>query len=44
MSTPNANRLNILTSAEITEIYGLPQFGDEERRQYFDMSAQESCG
>lgn len=41
MTKPNANRLNILTPAEITELYGLPQFGDEERRHYFDMSAQE---
>jgi hypothetical protein len=41
MTKPNANRLNILTPSEITELYGLPQFGDEERRHYFDMSAQE---
>ena len=41
MQTPNAHRLNILTPSEINELYSLPQFGDEERQQYFDMSAQE---
>lgn len=41
MTKPNANRLHILTPAEITELFGLPQFGDEERCHYFDTSAQE---
>jgi hypothetical protein len=41
MQTPNAHRLNILTPSEINELYSFPQFGDEERQQYFDMSAQE---
>ena len=41
MKKSNSNRLNILTSAEITELYGLPRFDDGERRHYFDMSQQE---
>jgi len=41
MQTPNAHRLNILTPSEIKDLYGLPQFGDQERQQYFEMSAQE---
>lgn len=41
MQTPNAHRLNILTPSEINELYSLPQFGDEDRQLYFDMSAQE---
>lgn len=41
MQTPNAHRLNILTPSEIKYLYGLPQFGDQERQQYFEMSAQE---
>ena len=41
MQVSNAHRLNILTPAEIVELYGRPHFGDEERALYFDMSAHE---
>jgi hypothetical protein len=34
-------RLAILSTREITELYGLPRFTDEERRLYFDLSEPE---
>ena len=41
MSSANSHRLNILTSAEINDLYGLPRFGDNERQLFFDMSETE---
>lgn len=41
MSSADSHRLNILTSAEINELYGLPRFGDNERQLFFDMSEAE---
>jgi hypothetical protein len=32
MSSADSHRLNILTSAEINDLYGLPRFGDNERQ------------
>jgi hypothetical protein len=41
MSSADSHRLNILTAAEINELYDLPQFGDNERQLFFDMSEAE---
>ena len=37
----NSRRLSILTKREIDDLYGLPQFNDEDRCFYFDLSADE---
>ena len=37
----NSRRLSILTKREIDDQYGLPQFNDEDRCFYFDLSADE---
>ena len=34
-------RLSILSSHEIDELFGLPNFSDDDRRLYFDLSAKE---
>lgn len=34
-------RLSTLSSHEIDELFGLPNFSDDERRLYFDLSAKE---
>jgi Domain of unknown function (DUF4158) len=36
-----SRRLDILSAREITDLYGLPSFTDEERRLYFDLSESE---
>jgi hypothetical protein len=36
-----SRRLDILSAREITDLYGLPSFTDEERRLYFDLSPAE---
>jgi hypothetical protein len=36
-----SRRLDILSAREITDLYGLPSFTDEERRLYFDLSPTE---
>ncbi len=36
-----SRRLEILSAREITDLYGLPSFTDEERRLYFDLSPAE---
>ena len=33
-------RLSILSSHEIDELFGLPNFSDDDRRLYFDLSAK----
>lgn len=35
------NRLNILTDAEIQELYGLPDFTEQEQMQYFSLAPDE---
>ncbi|AHX13360.1 transposase [Dyella jiangningensis] len=41
--TTNPHRLAILASEEIDDLYGLPQFTDDERLLYFDLSAAEQA-
>ena len=36
-----SRRLDILSAREITDLYGLPSFTDEERRLYFDLGESE---
>jgi len=36
-----SRRLSILTTQEIADLYGLPQFSEEDRRLYFDLSPDE---
>jgi hypothetical protein len=38
-----SRRLDILSAREITDLYGLPSFTDEERRLYFDLSPAEQA-
>jgi hypothetical protein len=38
-----SRRLSILTTQEIEELYGLPQFSEEDRRLYFELSAAEKA-
>jgi hypothetical protein len=37
----DSHRLSILTAEEIEDLYGFPRFTDEDRHQYFDLSAPE---
>ena len=41
MPPSESRRLDILSAREITDLYGLPSFTDEERRLYFDLSESE---
>jgi len=44
MPSTESHRLNILTQSEISDIYNLPQFDDEDRQYYFAMSdAEQAC-
>lgn len=36
-----ARRLTILSSEEISSLYDLPKFNDDDRRLYFDLSTVE---
>ena len=36
-------RLQILGQDEIDELYGLPQFSDEERERYFALTSSEKA-
>lgn len=38
----NSRRLSILSAAEVGDLYGVPNFTQEERCLYFDLSAKES--
>lgn len=40
-SATSSHRLNILTPEEIEDLYGLPQFTDDDRNLYFDLSPPE---
>ncbi|CAM5550734.1 hypothetical protein RLIN73S_05916 [Rhodanobacter lindaniclasticus] len=40
-SAPSSHRLNILTPEEVEDLYGLPQFSDDDRNLYFDLSPLE---
>ena len=39
----HSRRLSILSAAEINDLYGLPNFTQDERSLYFDLSARESA-
>ncbi len=39
--TKESRRLSILSTQEINEIFERPNFTDDERRLYFDLSASE---
>ena len=41
--TARAHRLAILTSEEIDDLYGLPNFTDEDRSSYCDLGAVEQA-
>jgi TnpA family transposase len=41
MPPSESRRLDILSAREITDLYGLPAFTDQERRLYFDLSESE---
>lgn len=41
MSSVRAHRLAILSHEEVDELYGLPQFTDDDRHTYFDLSPPE---
>lgn len=38
-----SHRLSILSDEEIQDLYGLPQFNDEDRQLYFDLSPAEKA-
>lgn len=40
-SATSSHRLNILTPEEIEDLYGLPQFTDDDRNLYFDLNPPE---
>ncbi|WP_010304404.1 hypothetical protein [Candidatus Odyssella thessalonicensis] len=37
----NNKRLTILTSEEITDLYGIPSFDDDERAAFFSLESVE---
>lgn len=43
MSSARDHRLAILSREEIDELYGLPQFTDDDRHTYFDLSVPEQA-
>lgn len=40
-SASSSHRLNILTPEEVEDLYGLPQFTDDDRKLFFDLSPPE---
>jgi Domain of unknown function (DUF4158) len=41
VSVSESHRLEILTTSEIDDVFGLPRFTGEDRRLYFDLSSAE---
>jgi hypothetical protein len=35
------NRIKILSDSEIEEVYGVPQFSEEQRAYYFELNDEE---